>query len=351
MTYWRDCVDRMNGYTPGEQPRDHRIVKLNTNENPYPPCPGVSQALAEFDVNALRRYPDPSALELRREAARLFGLTEQHVLCGNGSDDLLTIGTRTFIDQGQRLAFTDPSYSLYPVLAQIQDAIPVTVPLTDSFDLPDTLATATQGCGMLFLARPNAPTGNSFDRNTLQRFCKRFPGIVWIDEAYADFADDHCVDLVPAHPNVVVSRTVSKSYSLAGIRLGLAFAAPPLVAQMMKVKDSYNVNMLTQQIALAALRDQDHVRRTVKQIRRTRAAVADALAQLGFHVLPSQANFLCVEPPLPATHFLEQLRQRSILVRHFPGPRTGSYVRVTIGTDREMDSFVAAARDIVACEC
>ncbi|MFA4944661.1 MAG: histidinol-phosphate transaminase [Lentisphaeria bacterium] len=335
--YARSAIRAVAGYVPGEQPRDRHYIKLNTNENPYPPSPAVAAALAGLAAERLRLYPDPVALELRTLAAALAGLPgPEWVLAGNGSDDLLTIGTRTFVDQGAALAFTEPSYSLYPVLADLQGAVPRPVPLEPAFGLPDDLAEQAGDAPLLFLARPNAPTGNSFPRERMHQLCRDFRGVVWIDEAYADFAADNCLDFVKQYPNVVVSRTFSKSYSLAGLRLGLAYARPELVAEMLKVKDSYNLSLLTQLLGTAALRDQAHLRATVAKVKATRERTSAELARLGCEVIPSESNFLFVRPPRPAAAVFQALRAGGILVRHFPGPRTGDRLRITIGTDAEM---------------
>ncbi len=347
MQYARSSIARMDGYTPGEQPKDRRYIKLNTNENPYPPSPRVIEALRTFDPARLRLYPDPVFCELRDAAARLGGVAPDWVLAGNGSDDLLTIATRTFVDQGGALAHLDPSYSLYPVLAGLQGARSVAVPLTDTFDLPDDAARQAAGCSLFFVARPNAPTGNAFALAAMRQLCRTFAGIVWIDEAYVDFCADSCLEFVREFPNVVVSRTVSKSYSLAGLRLGVVYARPELVTEMYKVKDSYNVCMLTQVLGKAALEDQTYVRETARRICTTREWTAAACADLGCRVIPSQSNFLFLAPPSPADQVFRQLRERGILVRYFPAPRTCAYLRVTVGTDDEMRQFVAALREIL----
>ncbi len=348
MNTVRQAIAAIAGYVPGEQPRDRTYIKLNTNENPYPPSPAVAAALADFEPGCLRLYPDPVADDLRRTAAGLAGLPgPEWVLVGNGSDDLLTIGVRTLVDQGGRLACFEPSYSLYPVLAGIQGADCLAVPLAADFGLPDDAGEQARGASLLFVARPNAPTGNSFPRAAVRRLCADFSGIVWIDEAYADFADDHCLGLVEECANVVVSRTFSKSYSLAGLRLGLAYANPALVAEMMKVKDSYNVNGLTQRLGLAALRDQAYMLANVERLRATRQSTAVALAGLGFAVLPSQANFLFCRPPMGGESYFRALRDGGILVRHFPGPRTGDHVRITIGSEDEMAALLAFTRRLV----
>ena len=345
--YARRNIAKMEGYTPGEQPRGRTLIKLNTNENPYPPSPAVTEALQHMDANRLRLYPDPVCTQLREEISELYGLSKDWAICGNGSDDLLTIAVRTFVDQNAAIAYPDPSYSLYPVLADIQGARHVVINLTATFGLPANVTAAARDASLLFLARPNAPTGNCFPVDQIRMLADEFDGILYIDEAYADFADDNCIDLVREFPNVIVSRTLSKSYSLAGIRLGYAFAHPDLIAEMGKVKDSYNVNMLTQALGLAAIRDREYFAANVKKVRQTRERVTKALDEMGFATLPSQANFLFTKPPVAAAEYVQSLRDAGILVRYFPGKRTGDYVRITIGTDDEMDALIAATKKIV----
>ena len=345
--YCRDTIAAMSGYVPGEQPRDRRYIKLNTNENPYPPSPRVAAALRAFSFDRLRLYPDPMADELRDLAAEQAGLDRDWVLFGNGSDDLLTMAVRTFVDQGAALAYPDPTYSLYPVLAAIQGARTVTIPLDERFELPADAVEQAEDARLLFLARPNAPTGTAFPMVRMRAVCRDFSGVVWIDEAYADFASDTCLELVREFENVVVSRTFSKSFSLAGVRLGYAYGHPGLVSEMLKVKDSYNVNMLTQALGAAALRDRAAMEANAGRVRVTRDRVAEALRERGFEVLPSQANFLFAAPPVEASAYMNGLRENGILVRYFPGGRTGRYVRVTIGTDEDMDTFLEVTDRLV----
>ncbi len=347
-TWFRPNIYAMHGYTPGEQPAGQDIVKLNTNENPYPPSTAVTEALAKLNAGRLNRYPDPLANPVRDVIAQVFGVERDWVLAGKGSDDVLTIVTRAFVDQGGCLATPDPSYSLYPVLAEIQGTRVVTVPLDRDFSLPPDAARRAGNASLFFIARPNAPTGNAFALETMHKVCHEFPGIVVIDEAYADFAADNCLDFVRKYPNVIVSRTLSKGYSLASIRLGFAIGQPNLISGLMKVKDSYNVNYLTQIAAAAAIADQDYLRATVARVKATRERVAEELAGLGFKVCPSQANFLWVKPPkLPAPAYFQGLRQHHVIVRYFKGPRTHEYIRITVGTDEEMDRFLAATRQIL----
>jgi histidinol-phosphate aminotransferase len=344
----RANISRIAGYVPGEQPRGQKFIKLNTNENPYPPAPEVGAALQSFSWQNLRLYSEPSALCVRQAASAEFSLPEEQIICGNGSDDLLTIAVRTFVDQGQPLAYCVPSYSLYPVLADLQGATHKPVNLDNDFRIPEDAAEQARGARLLLLARPNAPTGTSTARDRLEKLCQDFQGVVWIDEAYADFADDNCLDFVSRYPNVVVSRTFSKSYSLAGLRLGLAFAAPELILEMNKVKDSYNIDAITQCLGSAALRASAYMRENAARIRETRAWLAEQLRQLGCMVLPSQANFLFVRTPLDAEKVFADLRQGGFLVRYFKLPRISEYLRITIGRREDMQAFVDCLKKILS---
>jgi histidinol-phosphate aminotransferase len=342
----RASVRRMSGYTPGEQPRDPGVVKLNTNENPYPPSPLVAQALRAADPEALRLYPDPLAIRLRERIAALHGATVAQVFAGNGSDEVLALCSSAFVERDGSIGHFDPSYSLYPVLAEMRDVADRPVPLGPDFEwrMP-----AGYEASLFLLASPNAPTGRRPPRAEVEAFCDRFPGVVVIDEAYADFARDRFMDLALSRPNVLVSRTLSKSYSLAGLRLGYAVGPEDLIAALYKIKDSYNLDRLTQELALAALSDPGHMRANVERIVRTRERTAAELARRGFRVAPSDANFLWARPPegRDARTVFDALRARRVLVRHFPGPRTGDHLRITVGTDEQMDEFLRVADDIL----
>ncbi len=344
----RPAISSIGGYIPGEQPRDQTLIKLNTNENPYPPAPAIGAALGAYAWQNLRLYSDPGALCVRQAASAEFGLSPEQIICGNGSDDLLTIAVRTFVDQGQPLAYCQPSYSLYPVLADLQGATHLPVHLDEEFQVPEDASEQARGAKLLMLARPNAPTGTSTGRARMEQLCRSFPGVVWIDEAYADFADDNCLDFVSRFPNVVISRTFSKSYSLAGLRLGLAFASPELIAEMNKVKDSYNVDALTQCLGTVALQTSGYMRDNAARIRATRNHLATQLRQLGCEVLPSQANFLFLKPPRPAEQVFAELRQAGFLVRYFNLPRISEFLRITIGREEEMQAFTECLQKILS---
>lgn len=343
-SFFREAIDRMSGYAPGEQPK--RIggwIKLNTNENPYPPSPAVAEALRCFNANSLRLYPTPDCREIREFLAELHGVEPENIIAGNGSDDILTIAVRSFVPEGGLTACPEPSYSLYPVLSGIQGAECLLIEIEDDFSLPADFAERAAGASLLLIPNPNAPTGNAFPKEILEKICSDFRGIVLIDEAYADFADENCMDTVGRYPNLIVSRTLSKSYSLAGARFGYAVASKDIIAGMMKVKDSYNVNALTQRVALAALKDQTYFAKTVAKIRATRKRLTNSLRSLGFDVPDSSANFVFAKPPDGCGEKLYlTLKDRGVLVRWFSGANVSSRIRITVGTDEQMSKLLEA---------
>ena len=342
-TYFRENIDRMDGYTPGEQPKDMRYIKLNTNENPYPPSPAVAKALKSFSSERLRLYPAPLACELRKTVADIFRLKPENIIVGNGSDDILTITTRAFVGEKDSLACFDPSYSLYPVLAELQDCTRIKIPLKfdGDFSIPANTLEKAETAKLFYIARPNAPTGTLFPIEEIRKICRNFKGIVFVDEAYADFADDNCVGLLSEFANIIIGRTLSKSYALAGLRLGYALASAKIIEGMMKVKDSYNVGTLVQVIATAALKDRKYFNGTKRKICRTREYLADSLRKKGFKVCASQSNFVFAAPPdNDGEGLYKRLKKNGILVRYFKGPITGRYVRITVGTDGEIKTLL-----------
>jgi histidinol-phosphate aminotransferase len=336
---FRKKVRAMEGYVPGEQPRDRRYVKLNTNENPYPPSPQVTEALHEAIGPSLRLYPRPMADELRERAARLYRLKPENVLVGNGSDELLGILMRATINPGEGVAYPVPTYSLYDTLVTIHDGEPIRIPFPRDFSLPEELVDVD--AALVIVCNPNSPSGTLIPPEALQRLLRKRDRLVVIDEAYVDFATANCLELLPEAANVVVLRTFSKSYSLAGMRIGLALGAAPVIAQLAKVKDSYNVDRLSIVAGAAALRDPRWMEANVRRIRRTRDALIRRLVEMGFEVPPSQANFVMARMPgkdLGPLH--EGLRRRGVLVRHFGTPDLRDALRITIGTDDEIAVFL-----------
>lgn len=338
-------VTALTGYTPGEQPRVPGLVKLNTNENPYPPSPKVRAAIAGFDWSALRRYPDPVCLALRRRIARLHGCRVGQVFVGNGSDEILALCTKAFVEDDGTIGYFEPSYSLYPVLAAIRGVATRPVQLASDFGWKMTPGYKTS---LFFMTTPNAPTGVQYPPPVVASFCRSFKNVVLIDEAYVDFAPADCMAIAKRMPNVLVLRTLSKSFALAGLRVGYVVGHEALIAALFKLKDSYNVDALSQRLALAALSDIPYMRRTAARIRRSRAALARELGRMGCAVTASAANFLWIKPAgITAAAYYAALRRRKILVRYFPGPRTGSHVRITVGTGRECAALVAATAAIL----
>jgi len=339
MSLIRTSIQSLKPYVPGEQPGPG-VIKLNTNENPYPPSPRVGEALRQTDPSALRLYPDPVSSGLRRQVAALHGCAPEQVFIGNGSDEVLALCVRAFVPEGGAVGYFDPSYSLYPVLAAIEDVPVRPVPLPDDFGW---VTPASDHAALFFLTNPNAPTSRLFARPAVEAFCRSFRGVVLLDEAYVDFAPATCADLALSLPNVLIARTLSKSYSLAGLRLGYAVGPAPLIEALHKIKDSYNVSLLTQRLAAAALDDPAWMRANVAKIVATRERVAQTLRARGWFVFDSSANFLFARPPgRTAREIFEDLRARKIFVRYFPAPRTQAYLRITVGTDAEMDALLAA---------
>jgi histidinol-phosphate aminotransferase len=347
VSYLRKNIEAMAGYVPGEQPAPgDRVIKLNTNENPYPPSPRVVEALRSLDPERLRRYPDPMANRVRDLVGRMFGVGRECILCGNGSDELLNLAVRAFAGEGERIAYPVPTYSLYPVLAEIQGAAVIEVPTLADFALPVDALKATPA-RLMIICNPNAPTGVFTPPEVVSDLASRFDGVLIVDEAYVDFSPTDCMRLVRERPNVMVFRTLSKSYSLAGLRFGYAVGSPELIKGLEKVKDSYNVDAVSIDLALAALADQAWMQTNVEKIRAERSRLAAGLAELGFGVTPSEANFiLAAVPGGDGAACYRNLKARGILVRWWNLPRLADKLRITVGTPAENDALLAALRDI-----
>jgi histidinol-phosphate aminotransferase len=339
----RSTVQKMAPYVPGEQPAPgERVIKLNTNENPFPPSPRVLAAIRGIDGEHLRRYPSPKADGFRATAAALHGVSPDMVLAGNGSDEILAIAVRTFLGPGDLLGYPDPTYSLYPVLAAACENRVVTVPWEPGWGLPSQALLAT-GARAIFFANPNAPTGTVVPVARIRELALAFDGLLLVDEAYVDFADENCLPLVRELPNVMICRTFSKGYSLAGLRFGYAIAAPALVEEMTKVKDSYNCDAISILAATAALEDQDYARETWRAVRAERARLSTELGKRGWQVIPSQTNFILATcPGGDAGAIYRALKRQGILVRYFDKPGLTDKLRITIGTAEQNDALLRA---------
>jgi histidinol-phosphate aminotransferase len=342
-SYFRPNIDAMTGYVPGEQPRPGtRIIKLNTNENPYPPSPKAMEALRNIDAEALRRYPHPFANDFRQAIRDVLNLPLDWIIAGNGSDEVLNVIIRACAEHERRVVYPTPTYVLYKTLAETQPAEVVEVPYGDNNRLPIEELVAANGA-VTFIASPNSPSGHVVSNAELRQLAARLSGVLLIDEAYVDFADETALPLVKEFPNVMISRTLSKGYSLAGLRLGFGIAQPALLSGLFKVKDSYNIDAIACAVGAAAIRDQDYLKQRVAQVKTSRTKLAIDLKQLGFQVPDSQTNFLFVTPPKGgAEEIYLALKQRGILVRYFKQPGLDHKLRITVGTEEQNQILLEA---------
>lgn len=337
----RPAVQALHAYTPGEQPQGKTYIKLNTNENPYPPSPHVLAAIYAAVSADLRLYPDPVANRLRDRAAEVYGVDRDQILVGNGSDELLTLIMRACVGPNDAVVYPFPTYSLYDTLVAVQEGRSVHVPYPTDFVLPAEIAAL--GGRVTFICHPNSPSGTAIPMDRLEALAGEVAGLLVVDEAYVDFAEHSAMQLVTRFDNVVVLRTFSKSFSLAGMRIGLAFGPAALMAQIAKVKDSYNINRLSIVAATAALEDYDWMTTNVGRIRATRERLSTALRQRGFDVLPSHANFVLARRPGQELQTLyREVRERGVLVRYFAIPELRDALRITIGTDDESEALLNA---------
>ena len=355
-SYVRPEIAAMGGYVPGEQPRAGEAVKLNTNENPYRASAKVYAAIQRATEIGLSRYPDPVATAVRETVAEKFQVDPRSVLCGNGSDDLLTILTRTFVGSGELLRLPYPSYILYRSLAEIQGAEHEAVPFRADWSLPDEFCADSLKNGsnanklrLVFLPNPNSPSGTVIPKQQILEIAEKLPCPLVVDEAYADFADEHCIDLVAKCDKLIVCRTLSKAHSLAGLRFGYLVAAPHLVEQMMKVKDSYNCDALSIAAAAAAIVDDDWQRENRRKIIATRNRLTERMRSLGFDVAESHANFTWnTRKDIPVKPIYEHLKQNGFLVRYMDYPVCGDGLRISVGTDEQTDRCVDLIAEYVA---
>ena len=368
----RPLVHNLHAYVPGEQPKIEGLVKLNTNENPFPPSPNVLRAVRDAVDGRLRLYPNPTAEKLREKIAKLHQCQPENVIVGNGSDEVLALAVRGFVEpveSSRRRAiqaalermeivtnsvqYFAPSYSLYPVLADIHGAAKNAVNLNPNFSMPGVAELKRGGkwdfhAALTFITTPNAPSGRGYKTPELEELCHAQKGVVVLDEAYVDFAEENAMALALKFPHVLVARTFSKAYSLCFQRVGYFIGNAELIAALDKIRDSYNVNGLGQIAAEATLDDLKYYRANFKKIIATRERLSRELTKLGFRVLPSQANFILAKPPLfRAKDWLQKLRDKKILVRWFSAPEVSDYLRITIGTPAEAAALVRAVRQIL----
>ena len=348
----RPDIAALAGYAPGEQPQGGDWIKLNTNENPYPPSPAVAPAVAVAAAGrALAKYPDPLATAFRVRAAEVLGVDPDWIICGNGSDDLLTILVRTFVGEGECLRVPTPSYILYRTLAEIQGAVCEMVPYERDWSLGDGFAAPRTATGspprLAIIANPNSPSGTLVPPERVRALADRLPCAVVVDEAYGDFADANCLDLVRKCERVIVTRSFSKSYALAGLRFGFAVARPEIIAELQKVKDSYNCDALSIAAATAAIDDRAWLADTLAKVIATRRRLTDGMRALGFDAVESQANFVwCTHASRPHKPIYEALKAQGILIRFMQYPGWGDGLRITVGTDDEIDAFLDAMKTV-----
>jgi len=356
----RDNIQRLEPYVPGEQPTFREtagtggVIKLNTNENPYPPSPRVLEAVRTLDAEALRLYPPPDAKWFRAAAAEVHGVTPGQVIATNGGDELLRLLVTVYCEPSQAgggIGMTRPSYSLYGVLADIHDTPVTVVDRGTDFALPDDLADRwnAAGCRLGFLVNPHAPSGRFESIDTLRDLAARFDGVLVVDEAYVDFAPANALDLIrddAAMPNVVILRSLSKGYALAGLRFGYGLSSEAVIAMLDKARDSYNTDILGQVAAAAAVEDQAYARQTWDAVCAERAVLTAALRERGFTVPESHTNFLLAGVPdssgMPAPQIYEKLKAANILIRYFSTPGLDDKIRITIGTPEQNQALLAA---------
>ena len=343
---FRPSIEAMAGYVPGEQPQAGKFIKLNTNENPYPPSPRVLDAIRAAVDRGLQRYPDPMANSFRLRAAEVLGVPHDWILCGNGSDDILTILTRTFVGEQERLRLPYPSYILYRSLAEIQGAHYEEVHFQPDWNLPAAFSQASDRLRLVFLPNPNSPSGSFVHPDRVREIARQLPCPLLVDEAYADFADTNCLSLVAENENILVSRSLSKSYGLAGLRFGFVVAQPQVIEQLVKVKDSYNCDTLSIAGATAAIDDQAWLTENRSRIIATRQRMERDLTQIGFSVVPSQANFVWCTRPEPVKPIYETLKRERILIRYMNYPGWGEGLRISVGTDEQIDALIATLKQL-----
>ena len=342
----RKALQGYQPYVPGEQPPDGEgWVKLNTNESPLPPSPKVIDAIKAAATDDLRLYPSPNAAPAREAIARKFGLEPSQVIVGNGGDELIELCFRAFAGAGDTVAFPTPTYPLFDPLCRVHESAPSRHPTEQFAELPPSLG--PDPSPLKFIVNPNSPTGALFDARDVEAAVVASSGVVAIDEAYVDFAPHSAIDLLGRHDNVLLLRTFSKSYGLAGMRIGFALGSSDLVETLDGVKDSYNLDRLAIVAAAAAIADEAHHKKVVDEVVGNRGELATALDELGFEVVPSAANFVFVRPPRPAAEVVGALRERKVLVRHYDREPIAGWIRITVGTREQHDKLLEALKEVL----
>jgi len=344
MGYFRENIDRLQGYVPGYQPGDADVVKINTNENPYPPSPKALEAIRSFSPEFLRRYPEPLADSFREAAGKVLGVGSGNIICTNGGDDLLTICFRAFCDEGREVAYPVETYSLYGVLAELQNCKVIEVPFENENwveDLVDAKAALTIICN------PNAPTSTRVGVDVIGELADKLSGVLLIDEAYVDFAEDNCLPLIEKYDNVIILRSMSKGYSLAGLRFGFGIASAEMIAGLMKVKDSYNVDAIAIAAATAAIKDQKYFKNNIEKVKSERARLKAELKKLGLEVGKSETNFLLTKCSESGAIY-EKLAERGIYVRFWSTNSLADKLRITVGTKEDNDKLITALKEILS---
>lgn len=348
--WFRSAVLSMKGYVPGEQPKGfQKVVKLNTNENPYPPSPVVRQALEKFKTDTLRLYPDPTAKPVRERLSEIYHWPSDGIMVVNGSDEFLALLFRASVGKGDQVQCPDLTYSLYPVLCAERAGRYRSIALNSDFSVD--FRKFDPGARLTLFGYPNPPVGNLFPKRDILAFARRAKGLVLVDEAYADFSDDSCLDIARRCPNVIVLRTVSKAFSLAGLRVGYAFGNPGVLAEINKVRDSYNMDRLSQALALAAFSPSglSSMRVSVQKVVAERKRLTGLLQKLGFQTAESSANFLLAtrKGRPSAAQLAQSLKARGVLVRYFPLPRLEDSLRITVGTPAQSNRLVRELQKLV----
>ncbi|WP_295803318.1 histidinol-phosphate transaminase [uncultured Microbulbifer sp.] len=352
-SFWSPALEGLEPYVPGEQPKTtEKLIKLNTNESPYPPSPRARAVLQEAGLaEKLRLYPDPESTELRKTIAAEFGLTADQVFVGNGSDEVLAHAFYSFFQRPEPLLYPDITYSFYPVYCQFYGIEPRTLPLREDFSIT-VEDYAIEGAGGVILPNPNAPTGRYLPLAEIEQLLKMHPErVVVIDEAYIDFGGDSAVKLIADYPNLLVIHTLSKSHALAGLRLGYAMGQAHLIEGLNRAKNSFNsypIDGIAQRVATVAIADRSWLADNCGKVIATRERTCEELSKLGFEIVPSRANFIFAKPPkISAEALFQALRERNIIVRYFNKPRISEYLRISIGTDEEMDALIGACREVL----